>query len=716
MDAHAEDRTVRRASDEAMNALKFALSRQKQRKGEHHAQVATTLGALGKAHYKRGEYNEAVDAYSDCLLNRKSRLGNDHLEVADTLNRLGNVKYMQYCEAVSLYSSISTSNNATALSNSYLSDAMRYYQESLAIRRRLHGDGTANVDVAYLLENIGNVCLKRYKLDEAMENYTEALSIHMKIHGMQHDSVAHTLTYIGDVHKQRQEFGPALEAYSSALRVRISTQGEGLSNFLCCFFCFLLRYLESIIMCHLQLCNDNHIGRFSSLECLSQLDLYTAQFCLYLTKADIIESATILGSIADVYNETGEYDKSLEAHNEALRIKVKILGMNHVSVSNTHGRIGDVNRDLQNANAAFKSYYECLRIRKLRLRNRELDFANLVKDMNNVLDDETQQFAIISGEYEQTMNDLRKAFGEVANAYHSITDLHRRNGELGKALYVAKEEHRTRKLQLGERESEVIDILEMIAILQFMLGKFDDAMSSFKDVLRMRKLKVGQFHCSVALTTKYIGNVYTVKKIYDKALETYKETLRVMNICYNNKPHPQIANVLDNVASVYGKLEQFDKAVQLYQESLTMKQSFQTPSSEKYIGIDDRSLHADIASSLKDIGNIFYQQRKSDEAIVIYKEALLEKNLASEEDDLVTAEIFCNLGNVYYLDKRYDDAMSSYEESLRIKQMLLGDCMQVADTLSIIGNIHQLKGDSKAATEVYSEVQRIIHSVRNLSQ
>ena len=243
MDVMDGDRGNKRAGDEAVAALTFAISMQRNQLGPNNSAIIPTLCALGKAYFKRRQYNQSVEAYEECLRLRKNQLeqkGSFYGKgMADILNRLGNVRYKQAIEIEKIPPS-STLGGKQVSPRSLLKQAMKRYQSALLIHKRMNNNGSTvtsrfaeKPDEAYILENIGNVyCrLKQYK--EALECFTLALRFwSTQPKGSSAIQMANTLTYIGNLHKMKGEdfksendYKLSLEAYTNALQIR-PKQGE----------------------------------------------------------------------------------------------------------------------------------------------------------------------------------------------------------------------------------------------------------------------------------------------------------------------------------------------------------------------------------------------------------------------------------------------------------------------------------------------------------
>ncbi|MEK7485551.1 MAG: tetratricopeptide repeat protein, partial [Planctomycetota bacterium] len=88
-------------------------------------------------------------------------------------------------------------------------------------------------------------------------------------------------------------------------------------------------------------------------------------------------------------------------------------------------------------------------------------------------------------------------------------------------------------------------------------------------------------------------------------------------------------------------------------------------------------------------GNQLLQEKKLEEALAVYNEALID---APE-----SAIIKFNIGNVYYQQGRYDKAQERYEEALNITQ----DSVLQARIHYNIGNVYYRQGKWKESLESY---------------
>ena len=209
-----------------------------------------------------------------------------------------------------------------------------------------------------------------------------------------------------------------------------------------------------------------------------------------------IDTVKIYDSMAEVTLELKDYRECLRSCDESLRIKLTLLGLDHVNNAKTLYVRACALSGLRDFKMAYHDYQRCVKIQLTRLQKREIDFAALTKGQDP-LENESLQHAILSGDYDQVMSDLTKDYFEISKTYRSMVDVCKQQGDLSAALIASKSHLNYSKLLLGENNPDLGVIIDTIGVLQFDLGNLDEAMDSFKEVLRLRKLKYGRYHLAI---------------------------------------------------------------------------------------------------------------------------------------------------------------------------------------------------------------------------
>jgi tetratricopeptide (TPR) repeat protein len=176
------------------------------RLGEAHPDVATSLNNLAELYRSQGRYSEAEPLYQEALALRKQLLGEAHPDVANSLNNLA-----------LLYKSQGRYSKAEPL-----------YQEALALRKQLLGE--AHPDVASSLNNLAALYRSQGRYSEAEPLYQEALALSKQLLGEAHPDVAQSLNNLAALYYSQGRYSEAEPLYLQAISVVYQRLGENHPN------------------------------------------------------------------------------------------------------------------------------------------------------------------------------------------------------------------------------------------------------------------------------------------------------------------------------------------------------------------------------------------------------------------------------------------------------------------------------------------------------
>jgi len=167
----------------------------RERFGDEHPSVATSLNNLAFLYDSQGRYSEAEPLYIEALVMRKRLLGDEHPDVANSLNNLA-----------ALYDS-----------QGRYSDAEPLYIEALAMTKRLLGD--EHPDVANSLNNLAFLYRSQGRYSDAEPLYIEALAMRKRLLGDEHPSVATSLNNLAGLYDSQGRYSEAEPLYAEALAI-----------------------------------------------------------------------------------------------------------------------------------------------------------------------------------------------------------------------------------------------------------------------------------------------------------------------------------------------------------------------------------------------------------------------------------------------------------------------------------------------------------------
>ncbi|MBW4597505.1 MAG: tetratricopeptide repeat protein [Brasilonema angustatum HA4187-MV1] len=183
------------AYNEAISWCEECLNATRERFGEDHLNVATSLHNLAYLYESQGRYVEAESHLLEALDIRNCQLGENHPDVAQSLNTLGAIHYSQgrYVEAES------------------------FWRRSLYIRRRKWGEN--HPDVAQSLNNLALVYISLGWYDEAEDCYQRALRLRQSLQGENRLCVAASLNTLAQVYHFQKRYPEAENFFNQSLQL-----------------------------------------------------------------------------------------------------------------------------------------------------------------------------------------------------------------------------------------------------------------------------------------------------------------------------------------------------------------------------------------------------------------------------------------------------------------------------------------------------------------
>ncbi|MEM6402650.1 MAG: tetratricopeptide repeat protein [Cyanobacteria bacterium P01_D01_bin.116] len=268
--------------------LEQCLSTTKQRLGEKHPNVASSLNNLAYLYDSQGRYSEAEPLYLQALELRKELLGEKHPNVALSLNNLAGL----YC------------------SQGRYEQAAPLYLQALELRKELLGE--KHPEVATSLNNLALLYNSQGRYEKAEPLYLQALELYKELLGEKHPDVALSLNNLAYLYESQGRYEQAEPLYLQALELRKELLGEKHPD-----VALSLNNLAGLYKSQ---------GRYEKAEplYLQALELYKE-----LLGEKHHDVATSLNNLAGLYDSQGRYEKAEPLYFQALEIAEQKLGVNH---------------------------------------------------------------------------------------------------------------------------------------------------------------------------------------------------------------------------------------------------------------------------------------------------------------------------------------------------------------------------------------------------
>ena len=174
--------------------------------------------------------------------------------------------------------------------------AIDYHEKGLAIRLKVHGDQHPSTGISY--NNLGLVWSYKGEYDKAIQYYEKSLAIDLKVHGDQHPSTSTSYNNLGFVWDDKGEYDKAIQYYEKSLAIRLKVHG------------------------------DQHPS-----------------------------TGTSYNNLGLVWMKKGKYDKAIEYYEKSLAIRLKIHGDQHTSTGVSYNNLGNCHKEKKQYSTA-KKYYQ----------------------------------------------------------------------------------------------------------------------------------------------------------------------------------------------------------------------------------------------------------------------------------------------------------------------------------------------------------------------
>ncbi|ACE06616.1 hypothetical protein Aasi_1304 [Candidatus Amoebophilus asiaticus 5a2] len=186
---------------------------------------------------------------------------------------------------------------------------------------------------------------------------------------------------------------------------------------------------------------------------------------------------------------------------------------------------------------------------------------------------------------------------------------------------------------------------------------------------------------------------------YKDALIYYQKALEMYRTIYTGN-HPDIASSLDNIGNVYYDLIQYQEALKYYEQAFEIKKTIY------------KDTHPSVATSLNNIGNVYRDLGRRQDALNYLKRALAMRQALYTGNHPDIANSLNSIGMIHQVLGENQEALKYYEQALKMRQAIYtNNHPDIASSLHGIGTFYcMLKADSKAlpyfkqALEIYKAI------------
>ena len=626
---------------EALSLGQQALTLARERWGEEHENVATSLNNLAVLYKSQGRYSWAEPLYLEALDMTRRLFPDDHPHVATSLNNLAG-----------LYDSQGRYSWAEPL-----------YLEALDMLRRLFPDDHPHV--ASSLNNLAFLYSSQGRYSSAEPLYLEALEMFRRLFPDDHPDVASSLNNLAFLYSSQGDYAKAEPLYLEALEM------------------------------FRRLFPDDHPDVASSLNNLAFLYSSQGDYAkaepLYLEALEMFrrlfpddhpDVASSLNNLAGLYESQGDYAKAEPLYLEALDMRRRLLPDDHPDVASSLNNLAGLYESQGDYAKAEPLYLEALDMRRRLLPDDHPDVASSLNNLAGLYESQGD-YAKAEPLYLEALDMRRRLLPDdhpdVASSLNNLAGLYESQGDYAKAEPLYLEALEMLRRLFPDDHPDVASSLNNLAFLYSSQGDYAKAEPLYLEALDMRRRLLPDDHPDVASSLNNLAGLYSSQGDYAKAEPLYLEALEMFRRLFPDD-HPDVASSLNNLAALYSSQGRYSCAEPLYLEALEML---------RRLFPDD---HPDVASSLNNLAALYDSQGDYAKAEPLYLEALeMNKKLLGDQHPLLTTS-FNNLATLLLETHRPEEALNYMQQALAVEDRLISRTFATSsesDRLRYIRNIRK---------------------------
>ncbi|MBN8563651.1 MAG: tetratricopeptide repeat protein [Leptolyngbya sp. UWPOB_LEPTO1] len=370
----------------------------------------------------------------------------------------------------------------------------------------------------------------------------------------------------------------------------------------------------------------------------------------------LLNLATCLNWIAELYSAQGRYSDAEPLHMRSLSIREQQLGAMHPDVALSLNNLAF----LYNCQGRY-SDAEPLHMRSLSIREQQLGamHPDVALSLNNLglLYDSQGRYSEAEPLLARSLSIQEQQLGamhpDVATSLSNLAMLYNSQERYSEAEPLLVRSLSIQEQQLGAMHPKVAASLNNLAFLYNCQGRYSEAEPLYARSLSIWEQQLGAMHPDVATSLSNLAFLYHSQERYSKA-----EPLLVRSLSIREQQlgamHPDVASSLGNLAMIYNSQGRYSEAEPLLVRSLSIL--------EQQLGID----HPEVVYDLNGLAVLYRLQRRYSEAEPLLLRSLSILREKFPADYSLTARIASNLALLYDLQGRCSEAESLYLQSLPI--------------------------------------------------
>ena len=567
--------------------------------------VALLLNSIAIAHYIYGSYYKAIDLWEASASTYSEIFGPIHPSVVYICGNLAVVyrsldnkeKALEYYDNSIGY--LRQNKNASPLligalySNmaclyndlDQFGKALECLNEASALFDNIREGESLRKSSLYL--NYMITYLKIGEVKRAWDCGRRAIDIRRKILGDNHPDTAIAYLQAGDYYRIIGEYSVACGYYNNALPTLQKWMGEkhpdtssvyyGLG--MCAYMnndCFSTEeYMKKALYGYEYVFGKYHI-KILDIYCVLADSFYshkdekkaiyyyeTATELAVKYEEDAKTSIVLMGKVAEIYYEIGDYNKGLEKYLDILDVYEKQGVKANYGIKEVLVNIARIYLELKDYNLSLQYYERALRS----ITDGDNDFQNETAIINNnigAIYHELYEYPQSIKYYKISLNlykglNNRNLLSE-AGVLYNLGNVYSDQKHFKKAIDTYKKALLIREKILGNDHVDVALILHCLGFVYYSYGDLGKAKEYYQKALGIRITKLDKNDPETAKTYHNLGKVFYDQGLYEKALECFLNSLDILKNSLGEY-HNDTGMLYIKIAETYWNIGEIEKAI-----------------------------------------------------------------------------------------------------------------------------------------------------------
>ncbi len=347
-----------------------------------------------------------------------------------------------------------------------------------------------------------------------------------------------------------------------------------------------------------------------------------------------VQSA-MMDTMGTVYRKLGLYPKAESLLRQALTIRQRVFGGEHLRVAESLDNLGSVERIQGNYESARQRFDEALRLRRQLLGNRH---PLVAESLNNlaVLEDAQGNYDVAESLFNQALTVRLEVLGEnhpeVAETLNNLAVINyrRRRFQEAEPLFRRALEIRRNDYK-GDSHPRIATTLSNLAAVYQELGRLEDSEKTLLEVVEMSREMWGEYYPGLGTSLSNLsylrrlrGDLQGAAMANREAMEIFRRTLK--------PDHPNFMTLTYNSGEILRDLGEREAARGAFEESLALRRQLLPPD------------HLRLSYPLTQLGRLAFEEGDLNQAKNLLSQALRLQEPQLPQDDLDLAETRAWLG------------------------------------------------------------------------